>query len=483
MKRIICLILMCFFLFGNSIQCFCQENESSALLSETINSIFIEENETITFDEKFLSNAGTTASDWYVIALKNAGFEAEYSKYLDALSAYIMQKYETENKLHPVKATEWHRISLAMMSCGGDPTNVNGINLIDDGIFNRNLDKQGLNAYIWALVCLGADDFTQPSGAINTEESIISELIDAQLDDGGFSLSGTMGDPDVTAMVVTALSNFYISDYPNVVECIDKSITYLSSVQNDDGGYSSYGVPNCESACQVVIALSSVGIDGSSDERFIKNGNSVYENIYTFKTADGFKHIADGETNYLATQQAILAISAYSSLGNGSIYNQSTSNDNEKVDENLLSNNDIELMKKLSKKVNASDLMTLKRLSQTLENYSGDDKFVLETSVNLAISNAEKIISNIENIENKISELSDMSFKFLHKKDLNEINSSYNSLSEIDKTLVENYYMFLQIQAEINTQIRQLIITILIFIAVLICTIYLMRKRRKNKDN
>ena len=50
---------------------------------------------------------------------------------------------------------------------------------------------------------------------------------------------------------------------------------WLSSQQLEDGNYSSYGVPNTESTAQVILALSSLGIDGFTDERFIKNENTL----------------------------------------------------------------------------------------------------------------------------------------------------------------------------------------------------------------
>lgn len=481
MKRFLCLMLAVLTFTCDFLTCFANEGGESSQLDEIVSSNFIEENETIIFDEKFLENAGTTASDWYVIALKSNGYDAEYSKYLDALTAYVVQKYETENKLHSAKATEWHRISLAVIACGGDPENVSGINLIDDGIFNRDLDRQGLNAYIWALICLGSGDFTQPQDTQNTQSSIIDKLISSQLEDGGFTLSGTMGDVDMTSMVITALSNFYNNDNPEVVECVDKAVVFLSNAQNSNGGFSSYGIENCESASQVVIAMSAIGIDPNTDSRFVKNGNSVYENIYTYKTENGFKHILNGETNYLATQQAFLAISAYSKLGQGSIYNNLRVKNDATNQNSVLSNSDRETIIKFAENVNGSDLATLKRLSQTLENYTGDDKFVLQTSVSMSISKAEEILKSISDLENSIDELSNYSFKFLHKSELDDVMDKYESLSDVDKPLVENFDILQQTQAEINTQIRQIFITILILIIICVCIIYLWKKRKNKK--
>lgn len=479
MKKILCIILTFFVLFSNCIIVFAENSELETIVEKN----FILENETVKFDEDYLNNAGSSANDWYVIALKCGGFDAEYSKYLDALTSYVMQKYETENKLHPAKATEWHRIALTVEACGGDPTNVGGIDLISDGIYYKNLNKQGINAYIWALICLGTGDFQEPSDAENTKNSIIDKIVSSQLEDGGFTLSGSMGDVDVTSMVVYALSNFNNDDYDNVSECVNKAVDFLANSQNDDGSFASYGIKNCESSSQVVIALCSLGISPSDDERFTKNGASAYEYIYTYWNGDGFKHIADGETNFLATYQAMLAISAYSNIDNGSVFNMLTKSDDIIFDDNQLSNSDIELIKVFAENVNASDYQTLKRLLQTIENYDGDDKFLMETTLNLAISDAENIMAKIDDLEKDIENLSNARFKFLYKKDYKEIEKSFCSLSESDQKLVENSYILKTLEAEINTQIRQLVITILIFIALVISLVYLWKKHRKSSDD
>ncbi|MBQ8379156.1 MAG: hypothetical protein IJX42_08515, partial [Oscillospiraceae bacterium] len=104
--------------------------------SNTIDSLFEKENEKVVFGEDFLSGAGTTASDWYVLALKTNDVDGEYDKYLDAVSVYVNEKYQTENKLHRTKATEWHRIALVVEACGGNAEDFNGVNLIADGIYN-----------------------------------------------------------------------------------------------------------------------------------------------------------------------------------------------------------------------------------------------------------------------------------------------------------------------------------------------------------
>ena len=94
-------------------------------------------------NDTFLQQAGETAGDWFPIGLGRFGAADDYQAYLAVITDKIQKRYQTKNKLHAVKATEWHRISLAVLSMGGDPTAIGkdpegkSIDLIADGTYNR----------------------------------------------------------------------------------------------------------------------------------------------------------------------------------------------------------------------------------------------------------------------------------------------------------------------------------------------------------
>ena len=125
-----------------------------------------------------------------------------------------------------------------------------------------------------------------------------------QLEDGGFALSGKVSDPDITAMAVQALAPYYNSEIvyeytsekikkadedgtsvyiqcqKSVRQVVDECVAWLSSVQAEDGDFYSWGMQNVESTCQVVVALTSLGIDPLMDERFITDsGNTLLDGI------------------------------------------------------------------------------------------------------------------------------------------------------------------------------------------------------------
>lgn len=98
---------------------------------------------------------------------------------------------------------------------------------------------------------------------------------------------------------------------------MDKAIARLSEMQNDDGGFSTFGgsggkVATSESTSQVIVALTALGINPDTDERFVKNGHSAIDALLKYYVkGGGFKHVLDGQLDGMATEQAYNALTAY----------------------------------------------------------------------------------------------------------------------------------------------------------------------------
>lgn len=286
------------------------------------------------FNKNFLKNAGTSVNDWFAFAAVRSGYEADYASYRFALESSVAEKYaEEEKKLE--KATEWHREALLIAAMGGDPREVpdesrtGTIDLIADGIYNRAdtepLDTQGTNALIWALITLDSNDYEIPKDAAEDREDILEQLLTAQEEDGGFSLSANSGmsDPDITAMALNALAP-YRDTSEKVQKAIERALAWLSRKQKEDGGFVSSmeeGDGSAESCAQVLTALCSLGIDMGNDSRFIKNGNTVLDALMSFRQKDGgFVHsytydkenptAKPDESNLMASGQTAYALTA-----------------------------------------------------------------------------------------------------------------------------------------------------------------------------
>jgi hypothetical protein len=122
-------------------------------------------------------------------------------------------------------------------------------------------------------------------------------------------------DPDLTGMALQALSKY--QQKPEVKAATDRALVHLSALQNDTGGFVSWGAGNVESTVQVLVALCELGIP-FDDPRFVKNGKTTVDNILSFRNSDGsYRHIGGGEgNNQMATEQALYGlVAAQRSLG------------------------------------------------------------------------------------------------------------------------------------------------------------------------
>lgn len=274
------------------------------------------------FNADFISSAGSPSTDWYAIALGRMGIQDNYSSYLSVLKNKVSEKYKTEKKLDSQKATEWHRLSLVILALGEDPTEISEskINLIADGTYNREafsrLDAQGINGLIWGLISLDSMSYAVPDNAETTRNSIITAILERQNPNGSFSLTVNSEDTDITAMTVTALSPYFNSEEKIIVkgseikirDAIEKSVTYLSEQQKNNGGFSDN--TGSEAISQTIIALCSLGIDPINDSRFIKNDNNLLDVLMSYRNSDGgFLHnLNDQESDSISSEQAFLAL-------------------------------------------------------------------------------------------------------------------------------------------------------------------------------
>lgn len=279
------------------------------------------------FHDAFLRNLGSEG-DWLAFAVGRAGYAEDYQAGLTAIENYITDTYAEKGLLDSSKATEWHRLTLVILALGGDPTacgqKADGsvINLIADGVYNPlvgNLWKQGINGAIWGLIALDSRNYETPTGAAYDRERIINYILSKELSGGGFVLgTATTADPDITGMALYALAPYYHSR-SDVKAAVDRALTVLSDQQRDDGDYASWGTINSESTAQVLIALCSLGIDPTTDSRFIKHGNTLLDGIYKYyNSADGgFRHSPSGASDPMATDQCRYALIAFSRLKAG----------------------------------------------------------------------------------------------------------------------------------------------------------------------
>lgn len=258
--------------------------------------------------------------EWAVIGLARSG-KTVPAGYYDNVVAYVKEKIDpATQRLHRAKSSDNSRVILALTAIGKDVTNVAGYNLLEGLNDMDYIQKQGINGPIWALSAFDSHNY-KTTGNV-TREKLVNLLLEKQLADGGWALSGEESDTDITAMTIQALAP-YRKD-AKVKAALDTAVEKLSKMQNSDGSFSTFSgngnekVATSESTSQVIVALSALGIDAGTDSRFIKNGMSAVDALTTyFVKGGGFKHIADGELDGMATEQGYYALTAYYRMLNG----------------------------------------------------------------------------------------------------------------------------------------------------------------------
>ena len=252
--------------------------------------------------------------EWAIIGLARSDASMStnyYSSYYDRVVAYVEEKINNEGQLHTVKSTENARVALAVTAIGKDPRNVGGHNLLTALNDVTYVNKQGVNGPIWALLALDSKNYDAPG-----REALITSILGQQFEDGGWAVTpegstpATTADVDMTAMAIQALAPYY-NTRKDVKNAVDKALICLSGKQLGDGRFQSWGTTNSESAAQVVVALSALGIDADKDTRFVKSGNSALDGLLSFAVkTGGFGH-DDNVVNQMATEQAYYALAAY----------------------------------------------------------------------------------------------------------------------------------------------------------------------------
>lgn len=293
---------------------------------------------------------GSMGGEWAALVLGRAGRMTEEwkTKYLAAVKTSFDNVSETlkaQNKLHRTKLTENSRAIIGLYSAGADVTDFNGWNLCaplaGDNVGGDKTEesadytatlKQGINGPIYALIALdyaGYNSEGETKVTNVTEENTttlrddyLNYILSKEIPGGGWALFGDSADPDITMMAVQALSKY--TYLPEVNDAVERALTVMSSKQNDQGGYSSWGSVNAESIAQVICGLTMLGIDPTTDERFIKNGNTLVDALKSFSadcvkdkvTYSEYRGYAHAEQNgvmkydQMATEQAGYAMVA-----------------------------------------------------------------------------------------------------------------------------------------------------------------------------
>lgn len=295
-------------------------------IQSTLNTVLKRMSETVTEPQY-----GTIAGEWSVLCLARSGFydkdSTYFSDYYNRIVDTVNEITEDNGALHKVKSTENSRLILALSAIGRDAQKVGNYNLLEPYNDFNWVKKQGLNGPIFALIALDTNNYQINDTSIR--QQCIDFILEKELEGGGWALSGNKPDADMTAMALQSLAGH--RDNTNVNSAVERGISALSEMQNENGGYSSWGTVNSESIAQVITACTALGIDPDTDERFMKNGSAV-DALLSFydNSSEMFSHTLGDGGNAMATDQCSYALIAYLRYLNGenALYDMTDSFDN-----------------------------------------------------------------------------------------------------------------------------------------------------------
>ena len=269
--------------------------------------------------EKNVPQVGSVSGEWLIIGLARSG-RAVPAGYYDNVVQFVTENINENEQLHRNKSTENSRVILALTAIGKSVTDVAGHNLLMGLTDMEYLQRQGINGPIWALIALDSGKYeipANPSAAQPvTRETLLDTILQAQLPDGGWALSGKNSETDLTGMALQALAP-YADENEAVSAAVEKALSWLSRVQAEDGSFHSMDGSSVESTTQVIVALTALGIDPHTDARFVKNGISLVDALSAFAVDDGFCHVAGGKRDQMATEQGYYALAAYDRFVSG----------------------------------------------------------------------------------------------------------------------------------------------------------------------
>ncbi|NLP30351.1 MAG: hypothetical protein GX363_04385 [Clostridiales bacterium] len=236
---------------------------------------------------------GMIGGEWLILGLTRSGFDLPHGyidKYYGNLEDLFIQK---QGEITRNKYSDYSRIILALTAIGKDVSNVAGYNPLEKLDDFESVKKQGINGPQFALIAKNSGGYD-----LSSEKALLNYILDKELPGGGFCLSGSIADPDITAIAIQAISAY--KDQKEIKEVIDRALDKLLEMELD----------NAESLSQAIIALTSMGID---PEKY-----GYVTSLLNYRLKDGsFRHELKGDSDFMPTEQALLALAAYKLFTNG----------------------------------------------------------------------------------------------------------------------------------------------------------------------
>lgn len=223
-------------------------------------------------------------------------------------------------------AVDYERSLIGAVSVSIKPTKYQGKNLVSGIIKTAPKSSAGINGKIWGAIALSTANYGTTSN--KTVKKLINQIVEAQDSRGGWEISGSTSDVDVTGMALMALGMH--KTYPGVKTAIKRGTTMLKNqaYQKASGNFviknAFTNKANANSDAMAIAGLSAAGIN--PETVFKGQGNiTPIKRLIKFQKATGqFRWLDSSNTGalHMSTQQASYAMEQYRyyKLHRGSIF-------------------------------------------------------------------------------------------------------------------------------------------------------------------
>ena len=327
----ISLVLLVTFLFGIVTPVYADALQTEQSTKQQLVTAMIQELSVVLQKNNPQPKPGSVGGEWLILGLARSNIDvphAYYDTYYKALETTVKEK---QGILHKRKYTEYSRTVLALTAMSKNPANVSGYNLLQPLENVKATVQQGLNGAIFALLALDSKGYTS-----DARQEYVTYILDKELPNGGWTLTGNQTDIDVTAMAIQALVPYREDE--KVQEAIGRGINSLSTKN----------IVYCESAAQLLITMTTLGIEPLAVE-------NVLDTLMTFyQQGKGFSHILDGEVNAMATEQAFYALVALERYYNNSptLYDMTSESEKGTISETSADSKSVSVVQTIIQKVN-----------------------------------------------------------------------------------------------------------------------------------
>lgn len=397
----------------------------------------------------------TLSGEWSVLAMARDGYLTDYAR-----NAYLTELYKTlqdkKGILHHVKYTEYSRVVIALSALNISPTSVNGYNLLEPLADFKKVSGQGINGSSFALIALDTKKYEIPElkngKTQTTRDALIADILGKEIEGGGWALSGNIADPDVTAMTIQSLVPYMSRNDVNAA--VNRGIEKLAALQDADGGYSSdfisesgNPVKNLESSAQVVIALSAVDASLIQQEKFMKNGKTLLDELLRYQKEDGsFCHVIGEKSDAMATDQGTLALLAWSRAMNGQtrLYDMTDLGSSQEGGESQEETKDKvdafrKKMEELPQQITIAEkdkVFSLKTELDLMKNFEEKEKF--KTLLNAYVSEIEQQEKAVKKLDERIwNEINPLNITLKSQNTVEELSNDLQNIPEANRGYLE----------------------------------------------